>query len=280
MVRRILLGLAGTQYSAAATEMALDVALRRGARVTGMTVVDAPRLARVGSQPIGAGAYAKELRDHRVVEMQHRVDEVVDEFIAACEAAGVPFTIRREERETPFDYFISQARYHDLTVLGLRGIFEYGVIGEPLEDPGLLLARLVSEGVRPILAAGSQFTPIKRVLVAYSGSMESAKTLKHFVHMQPWRPEQLRIVTFQRDPERGVRLLADAADYCQAHELEVETACLTGNPKDSLLPEAQAWEADLIVLGNSARNLLRRQMFGETALHVMQHAEIPLFLGQ
>jgi len=35
-----------------------------------------------------------------------------------------------------------------------------------------------------------------------------------------------------------------------------------------------------MVVGNSAKNLLRRRIFGETALHAIQNANRPLFLAQ
>jgi nucleotide-binding universal stress UspA family protein len=280
MIRRVLVGLAGTQYSSAAIGMALDVAARCGARATGVTVFDLQQLEHVGPQPIGGGGLAKELREHRVSELRERIEQVVEEFDRACRDAGVPYDLVREERESPCDYMISLSRYHDLAVLGLRNIFEYGVIGEPQEDPSLLLVRLIREGVRPIVAAGPAFRSVKRVMIAYSGSMESAKTMKQFVTLRPWAPEQVRIVTYQSDRERADRLLASAASYCRDHGLQVETATLAASAMEELLPEAHGWGADLLVLGNSARSLLRRQIFGETALHVMQHAELPLFLGQ
>ena len=37
---------------------------------------------------------------------------------------------------------------------------------------------------------------------------------------------------------------------------------------------------DMIVLGNSVRGYLMRKIFGETALHVIQHADRLLFLSQ
>ncbi len=40
------------------------------------------------------------------------------------------------------------------------------------------------------------------------------------------------------------------------------------------------WQADMIVLGNSAKNLLRRRVLGETALHAIRESTLPLFLSQ
>ena len=55
---------------------------------------------------------------------------------------------------------------------------------------------------------------------------------------------------------------------------------MESSPRTGVLDYADTWDADLIVMGNSAKNLLRRKVFGETALHTISNAEVPLFLAQ
>ena len=140
--------------------------------------------------------------------------------------------------------------------------------------------RLVTAGVRPILAVDRGHRPVKKVLIAYSGSMESAKAMKRFVQLRLWPEVQLRVVTFEDGRPDARRLITDAADYCRAHRYSAETDCLAGAPQQQLLPYAAEWGADLLVVGNSAKNLLLRRVLGETALHVIRHADQPLFLTQ
>jgi nucleotide-binding universal stress UspA family protein len=47
-----------------------------------------------------------------------------------------------------------------------------------------------------------------------------------------------------------------------------------------VLPYAAQWGADLIVAGNSAKNLLLRRALGETALNLITQADRHLFLAQ
>ena len=114
---------------------------------------------------------------------------------------------------------ISLARYHDLMIFGLRSIFEYNVsiVDLSIEEPKDTLARLISAGVRPIIAVSDTFRPIQKVLIAYSGSMESAKTMKRFVQLRLWPDAKLKIVTFQSSEEKARQLLYDASEYCRAH---------------------------------------------------------------
>ena len=99
----------------------------------------------------------------------------------------------------PFTLMIDQARYHDLMIFGLRSLFEFDLV----PDPHNALVRLVQAGVRPLIAVSKGFYPVKKVLIAYSGSMESAKAMKRFVQMRLWPEAKLRIVTFEHEAEQG-----------------------------------------------------------------------------
>ncbi|MEX0641815.1 MAG: universal stress protein [Pirellulales bacterium] len=279
MIKRILVALGGTRYTPFAVSRAIELAQEHQAEVTGVTVVDVRRLSRVGPVPLGASASARELREFRVQVAREQVAQAEDEFTSACRQAGVPYQMRHEEGNS-FESMAACARYHDLMIFGLRSLFEYDFEYDVVHDPHDSLIRLVTAGVRPMLAIAPDSRPIRRVLIAYSGSMESAKTIKWFVQLGLWPKAQLRIVTFEHQVDEAEQLVGDAADYCRAHGLEPEEAYVPDSPKDHLLPYAAEWGADLIVAGNSAKNLLLRHVFGETALNLITSADRPLFLAQ
>ncbi|MFO0901825.1 MAG: universal stress protein [Pirellulales bacterium] len=262
MIRRILLGLNDADHVRSEIEYAVSLGDRYGAEITGVTLV-----ARPGEAFLEAAVAA---------------------FEQAARAAGLRHQVKREARRDAFDLLISEGRYHDLTILGLRSLLERrgggegaGETGEEgTGEPGETLARLVAAGVRPILAVAPEYRAIRRVLVAYSGSMESAKTLRQYLQLHPFRDAEMRIVVFGHEPARATRLLEGARQYCRAHGFAPQLVHLSGAPHDQILPYARDWDADLIVLGNSAKNLMMRRVLGETALHVMRHSRCPLFLSQ
>jgi len=275
MIKRILVGLGSLDYARSATAKAIELAKSHEAELTGVTLFDVDRLDSTGPVPIGAGQLAKELRDSRLDDASAIIRAAEVHFLAECKKAGVRYGLQHEKGD-PMAALVSLTRYHDLVVCGLRSLFEHGVVDEPPDE----LAMLVKEGVRPLLAVSDKDVPIRKVLIAYSGSMESAKTMRRFVHLRMWPEAKLRIVTFQQPIERGEARLAKAVEYCHSHGLEPETECIPKPPHDHLLPYAEDWGADLIVLGNSAKNMLLRRILGDTALYVMRNAEIPLFLAQ
>jgi len=277
MLKRILVGLGGTNYTSSAIRHAVDIAQRHQATLTGVTVVDVARLERVGAVPLGGSHEAQLLREHRIKVAHKHVMDAVEEFVQACESAGVAYQVQQEE-DNPFDLLTSEARYHDLMIFGLKSLFEYDIVSDPHDA----LVRLVSAGVRPILAIAPEYREVRRVLIAYSGSMESAKTMRRFVQLCLWSDVELRIVTFQHNAatSEAEKLVRDAAAYCRAHGFIAEEDFADGSAKTGLLPYATQWNADLVVVGNSARSLLLRRMFGDTAMHVIRTSDRPLFLSQ
>lgn len=275
MIRRILVGLGDLEHSLTATAKAIEIARSQGATLTGVTLFDAERLDDLGIVPIGAGAAATELAHQRLATASEVIEAATRIFRTRCEQAGVAHSTIHEQGD-PLTSLTALARYHDLMVVGFQGLFEHGVVEEPDDE----LATLVQEGVRPLLAVTNEDRPVERVLIAYSGSMESAKTMKRYTQLRLWPEAKLRVVTFHSDPDAGAERLTDATDYLRAHDLDPETDCVNAPPRDHLLDYARDWEADLIVLGNSAKSLLLRKILGETALHIMRDSDRMLFLAQ
>jgi nucleotide-binding universal stress UspA family protein len=275
MLKRILVGLGGSDYTVAAINQAVAIAIAHNAELTGVSVTDPGRVTPFMAMPIGDGPIAYSETASSLAKARERVEWATQEFTAACKAAGVRHRVVQEVGE-PFSLMTDEARYHDLMVFGLKSLFESDLVADPHDT----LVRLVQSGVRPLLAVSKQVAPVKKVLIAYSGSMESAKAMKSYVQMRLWPISELRIVSFDDGTGHAKNLLAEATDYCRSHGLETETECITGSPNEHLLPYMQSWGADLTVVGNSAQNLLMRRIFGETALHVIRNTDKPLFLSQ
>jgi nucleotide-binding universal stress UspA family protein len=276
MPKRILVGLGDADHSVTAVRQAIDLCKRHGAELTAVTVIDHRGLEDVGPIPIGGGPAAHELRKHRHQLTREIIEKAVAHCEAECQAAKITFRLIYEEGN-PLDTFCHTARYQDLMILSNEdNLFDHGVIEEPSDE----LIRLVHEGVQPMLALPKETSKIERVLIAYSGSMESARTMKQFITMRLWPEAKICIATFELEEKQARDALAGASDYCRAHSLDVETHYAPEPAQKNLLPLVDQWGADLIVVGNSARSLLMRKLFGETALHVMRHADRAIFMAQ
>lgn len=275
MIKRILVGLGGTPYTTAEIRHAIDLAKTHNAEVTAVTVVDLRRVSNVGPVPIGGSVAAASLVNYRLNVTQRAINDAVELFKKACTDANVKHQVFCEAGD-PFQELVSHWRYHDLTILALQSLFEYGVV----EDPKDMLIQLISRGVRPIVAVSKDYRPVKRVLIAYNGSMESAKAMKYFCMQNLCRDVQVKIVCFSFPAQEANVFLKQAADYCRLHGLEAETELLPGDPSSCLLEYASEWNADLVVLGSTARARIFRRMIGDVALSMVQNASMPLFMTQ
>ncbi len=275
MIKRILLGICDPVHTEAASHYARELGQRFDALVTVIAVTDMHRLRDVGPVAVGAGSFAKEMVDDRIAKNTAAIEDAQRRLVHFLAEANVRCQIATPHGD-PYAALAIASRYHDLMIFGLHGLLEHGVT----EEPSYEIIRLIEAGVYPILATGAQYRPVRRVLIAYSGSVESARNVRNYCSLQLWPKAETRIVHFGVADEESTTALAEAAAYLQDHGMSLEVDTAAGSPKSGLLPYAEAWQADLMVIGNSAKSLLRRRIFGETALRVVRAAKIPLFLSQ
>jgi nucleotide-binding universal stress UspA family protein len=276
MIRTILLGLGGTPFTDVAIKRAFELAHHHQAIITAVTVINPETIDRIGPVPVGGGAYAQRMRDHRRRVTEETIQTAIQSFKQRCRSAGIPARVEQEQGD-PFSLMAQHARFNDLTVFGLRSLFDYGITAEPKAA----LIDLLAQGVRPIIAVSEQYRPIHKVLVAFNGEMPSAKAMRRFVQLNPWPGTTLEIVHFNPSPGASDhRALAEAADYCRAHGFSAEATLKEASPRGALLAHARDTEADIIVMGNSMRRLLLRKVLGDTVLDTIQNADRPLFLTQ
>lgn len=276
MIKRILVGLAGTTCTPVGIERAVTLAKSLDAEVTGVTVFDARyvrNLSEVGPPPCENAPAAG---NRRTTISAAGLAQSIHDFETACQTAQVKHRVV-EEKGNAFTKLVDLARYHDLMVFGLRSVFEYDFFAG---DPESLLIRLVGAGVRPLIAVSEKDRPISRVMIAYNGSMESAKAMKRFVQMRLWPGAELKLMTFHPSDDKAYELLLPAEEYCRAHGFRVCHQSNPGDPKVLLSAAATLWKADMIVMGNSARSVLLRKVLGDTLLETLRDTQIPLFLAQ
>lgn len=276
MIKRILVGLAGTIYTPVAIERAVTLAKANDAELTGVTVLDSRRLRSVDQVALTSDEGSPENSDLRVPISADCIEASIQRLEQSCQEAGVQHRVLRESGDA-FSHLIDLARYHDLMVFGLRSVFKYDFLAG---DPRSLLIKLVHAGVRPLIAVADEYRRIARVLIAYNGSMESAKAMKQFIQMRLWPDAELKIMTFHTSDSAAYELLCAAEEYCRAHGFKVCHQSNSGDPKLLLLAAANLWQADMIVMGNSVRSVLVRKVLGDTLVATLRDSKIPLFLAQ
>jgi nucleotide-binding universal stress UspA family protein len=67
-------------------------------------------------------------------------------------------------------------------------------------------------------------------------------------------------------------LVQRAADRLARDELRIDTLVREGDPGAEIIAEAEAWPADLIIIGSHGHRGLKRLLLGSVAQHVLNHA--------
>ena len=130
MLRNMLVGLDGTDYSGCAVELGIRWAQQTGAGLVGLGVVDEPTICR--SEPVGIwGSYYKKRRDKKMMRGSTSSAGFLERFTLRCEEAGVRHRIL-EEVGLPFERILFRAEDLDLTLLGRETHFQFQTQTAPI----------------------------------------------------------------------------------------------------------------------------------------------------
>ncbi|MDP7009539.1 MAG: universal stress protein [Phycisphaerales bacterium] len=273
MIKRILVALSGTPCTPSAIAHGVELAKAHDAELTGVTVIDPNKLQDVGPIPLGGAAAAHELAAHRMHLAEEHIEEAIGMFEKACVDAGVTNRLLRENGDSA-KKLIADWRYHDLTVIGLRGLFEYGV----LHDHGHLALDVIGAGLRPLLAVSEAYRPINSAFVAYDGSTLAARAMKAYCMLGIWKPMPTTVACFEGQAGDPELLLNDAAAYLEAHAFATTRMRIEEKPRKTILQTMERCNADLLVMGAAKRTRIGRKLLGDTARFALENSTHPIFL--
>jgi nucleotide-binding universal stress UspA family protein len=194
-----------------------------------------------------------------------------------------PFAVREMKSATglgPGDAAV-EARHADLTIMLRPG-------GAPVAD----YRRAVFESVlfnsgRPVLLVPPAWRagPIgRKVAVAWNGKREAARALADAAPLLE-QADEIVVITVDAKPGADGVGPAPGADIC-AHlarrGLKVELRNLDGLGRpdaDTLIAGAQAWGANLLVMGGYGGARVREMVFGGVTRAVVDTAPLPVFMS-
>jgi len=271
MLRRILVGLNGSEYSVAAMDYATALAAKHGASLVGLGIVDEPHLTAPELVPLGAGAF-KEERDTAVVQAAHeKIDGVLVQFGDHCQSAGV--YPRSEKRiGDPVTILVQQAQRCDLLVVGKRHL-----PAVEWERSSHTLDQLLRHSPRPVVSVPEVRLNESPVMVAYDGSLQAARTLQAFVESGLGGDREIHVASLGAEAQEHA---AVAKDYLSAHMLtpRMHFEVSAPDPAKRLLEIARKVQAGLIILGCYGQPRLKEFFFGSVTKGILTETSVPLFL--
>lgn len=272
-IKRILVALGGSEYMDVAMRDACDIARRHDGELYGLALGDDAISDQLQATPMGGGAAAKELRESREESIESGMRDAIARFNEVCAAEGIKGQVVEAHGEA-IDVIVEQLKLMDLGIFGIRRAFDYGAGTHP-DD---FLAQVAKAARRPILAVATPAKPIKRVLVAYDGSLPAADALRSFAVLNAFDPEIIRVISCNDGGVDADNQVDEAIGYLESHGYTAEGRSLEGSPATAILEHATSFSADIIVMGVVGRSGFMKLVVGDTAAQVLAKSEIPLYL--
>jgi nucleotide-binding universal stress UspA family protein len=129
---------------------------------------------------------------------------------------------------------------------------------------------------------------IKRILIAYDGSVSAKKAFDMGLQMAQLYHAGLVVVSVTQLPEPAMiyettALLDDAREHyeaefaglrasAQAAGVHCETRVVAGHVADQIVQQATAENADVIVMGHRGKGMIERWMLGSVSKRVISYA--------
>lgn len=251
-----------------------DLAAVFGAHLTGLHVV---------AFPFDQGhPWAHEIPSD-VLQSQAAITDAMAEDAQRCftrTVGPIACTWRREDGN-PGLVIARAARAYDLVVIG--GLPRMGgdrLAASPTEY--LVLAAGVPVLVLP---GGERTGPLgRRVMVAWNGSREAARAV-HDAAPLLRRADSVclfEVASERRPTKQSQRSLSALRSRLELQGVPVDRATSIEQSKNegqTLLSDAEDWQADLIVMGAYGHARIAELALGGVTRHMLAHAEIPLFMS-
>lgn len=275
MLRTMLVGLDGSRYSQAAVELGIRWALRTRAMLVGLGIVDEPAAKGSESVPLGAGAFKKQRDDTAIDLARGEVDRLLEKFSLRCSESGVSSKVL-EDVGPPAAMIACEAQRFDLILLGQRTDFDLN--GEAKVD--ITLPDVLKSSPRPVVVVPDKLPSEQSVLIAYDGSLQSARTLQLFVATGLATGQDVHVLSMHEFRLEAARCADRAIQFLASHQIQAQMHALeaTAPPEHFILEQAARLSAGLIVMGAYGKPTLREFFFGSVTNSLLKKSTVPMFL--
>lgn len=281
MIKSILIPLDPSVYTDNAIKIGTEIAKIHDAHLTGLVVLDIEGIEKhIGPVPLGASYYAEHLEEKQIKQAQGRIDNLVENFEKKCKAAGVKYTVARNQG-SPSERILEESIYYDMIITGLRTQFNF----EVSDKPGHSLDKILSESITPIYGMPEKLNLPDtakekiRVLIPFNGSFASARALQRFTQLMIPEAVEPRLLMSHDDEEIAQASLAHAKRYLELHGFKNVVTQYTDQDIIDACDDNLDW-AHVVVVGAHSKHGLFDFMVGSLTNHLIKLNKKPVLIGQ
>lgn len=276
MLRSLLVGVNGSQWSQVACEIAIRWARDLKIPLTCLGVCESGPPSSIESVPLSQTDMAAACDIGLSAMQRAKIKRALRDAGQHAAAAGISCHIIEVEGN-PATLLGEEAQRHDLIILGRRACPHPSQGAAPSET----LTEILRYSPRPIVLAGQEIPRSSHVIVAYDGSAQASRTLQSFVSSGLYYGHPLHLVGVGNSPNDVNRSLSRAVDYLNAHSLRAETHVLPieVDVSQTLIDFARQTPTGLLVMGVYGQPWYKELLFGSVTRAVLAQFPAPLFLN-
>lgn len=277
MLRSLLVGLDGSTYSDSAVSLGLRWARRAEALLVGLGVIDEPTIRAEEPVLLGGVPYADPIHYRaRVADARRQVEQLLERFALRCAEAGVAAKLL-EDVGLPYEQILVEAQRYDLILLGQQTRFHFETHGRDRDT----VHKVLKSAPRPVVVTPESLPPGGAVMIAYDGSVQSARAVQAFAALGLGDPGPVHVVSVAAERKEAALRAERAIDYLRSHAIMADAHPVEslGSPAATLLDRARRLGAGLLVMGAYGQPTLREFALGSVTRTMLRESEIPLFLS-
>ncbi len=269
MLRTILIGLNGSEESAAARDLGLGWAVRSEARVFALGVVDEAWLLEEEATSLPGGHHWHAGGGVKQAATRSRIKEALREFDRRCAEAGVRCHAL-DEVGTPSAQIVALSRRCDIVLLGRNTRVEHG---------RGTLAAVLHECPRPVVAVPANPAGGDAALVAYDGSLQAARAIYAFAASGLGLGRPVHVVVVDRSAAEASHRAGTAVEFLKSHDIDAHPCPVATEraPAAAILERSRELDAGLVVMGTYGESALREFFLGSVTRAVLAESPAPVF---
>jgi len=275
MLRSVLVGVDGSEYSTAAVELGIQWARHSGAVLVGLGIIDAPTIGKPEPVPLGGSAYKVHHDASLLMDATHKVGQFLEHCAQRCAEADVTCQIL-QDIGLPTEQILLEAQRYDLIMLGQHTFFHF----ETQQQPDDTLHIVLKQSPRPVVAVPATLPEGRVVVVAYDGSLHAARALHMLQVLGLEDSQEVHVVCVDAKQEHADRCVERAVAFLHSHHIvaQAHARVTKAAPAHVLLEHMHQVQASLLVMGAYGRSALREFFAGSVTRTMLRESPVPLFL--
>ena len=275
MLRSVLVGVDGSEYSAAAVELGIQWARRSSAMLVGLGIIDAPTINKPEPVPLGGSAYKVHHDASLLTDATHKVGQFLEHCARRCAEANVACQLL-QDIGLPAEQILLEAQRYDLILLGQHTFFHF----ETQQQPDDTLQVVLKQSPRPVVAVPAALPEGRTVVVAYDGSLHAARALHMLQVLELADSQDVHVVCVDPHQEHADRCVERAVAFLHSHHIvaQAHARVTEAAPAHVLLEHVHQVQASLLVMGAYGRSTLREFFGGSVTRTMLRESPVPLFL--